>query len=91
MLCMKCPAVTASSHTLEKQVCCEDPKNGIAVHTQKFQHSIDWEGVKVQATATGHWNRRTMEAIHIRKKGNSMNLDRGLHLSPVCNPLIDPT
>ena len=58
-------------------------KNGIAVHAQKSQHSIDWEGAKVQATATGYWNRRSMEAIHIRKKGKSMNLDCGLHLSPV--------
>ena len=68
-----------------------DPKNGIAVHAQKSQHSIDWEGAKVQATATACWNRRSMEAIHIRKKGKSMNLDCGLHLSPVWNPLIDPT
>ena len=68
-----------------------DPKNGIAVHAQKSQHSLDWEGAKVQATATGYWNRRTMEAIHIRKKGKALNLDCGLHLSPVWNPLIDPT
>ena len=60
-----------------------DPKNGIAVHAQKSQHSIDWEGAKVQTTATGYWNRRTLEAIHIRKKGRSINLDCGLHLTPV--------
>ncbi len=45
----------------------------------------------VRATATGYWNRRTMEAIYIKKKRQSMNLDCGLHLSPVWNPLIDPT
>ena len=67
-----------------------DSKNGIAMHAQKSLHSIDWEGAKVQATATGYWNRRTMEAIHIRKKGKSMNLDC-VHLSPVWNPHTDPT
>ena len=99
---MKCPALTASSHTWKKQEGPwrrewrntsnpRDPKNGIAVHVQKSQHAIDWEGAKVQATATGYWNRRTMEAIHIRKKGKSMNLDCGLNLLPMWNPLIDPT
>ena len=43
-----------------------DPKNGIAVHVQKTQHLIDWGAGRVQATAIGYWNRRTMEAIHIR-------------------------
>ena len=28
-----------------------DPKNGIAVHVQKTQHSIDWGAARVQATA----------------------------------------
>ena len=37
------------------------------------------EGAKVQATATAYWNRRSMEAIHIRKKGKSMSRDCGLH------------
>ena len=80
---MKCPAVTASSHTLEKR---GGPwrrewrntsmpwRQGIPVYAQKSQHSIDWEGAKVQATATGYG-----------KKGKSMNLDCGLHLSPVWN------
>ena len=67
-----------------------DPKNGIAVHVQKTQHSIDWGAARVQATAIRYWNRRTMEAIHIRR-GQSMNFDCGLHLSPVWNPLLDAT
>ncbi len=66
-------------------------KNRIAVHVQRSQHAIDWEAAKVQATATGYWNRRTMEAIYIKKKTQSMNLDCALHLSPVWNPLLDPT
>ena len=67
------------------------PKNGIAVHVQKSQHTIDWGAARVQATAIGYWNRRTMEAIQIRRRKQSMNLDCGLHLSPVWNPLVDPT
>ena len=34
---------------------------------------------------------RTLEAIQIRRTARPMNLDRGLHLSPVWNPLIDQT
>ena len=67
-----------------------DPKNGIAVHVQKTQHSIDWGAARVQAIAIGYWNRRTMEAIHIRRR-QSINLDCGLPLSPIWNPLLDAT
>ena len=67
-----------------------DPRNGIAVHVQKTQHSIDWGTARVQATAIGYWNRRTMETIHIRKR-QSINLDCGLYLLPVWNPLLDAT
>ena len=45
-----------------------DPKTGIAVHVQKMQHSIHWGAARVQATAIGYWNRKTMEAIHIRRR-----------------------
>ena len=68
-----------------------DPKNGIAVHVQRSQHTIDWEAARVQATTTGYRDIRTKEAIYIKRKRQSMNLDWGLHLSPVWNPLIDPT
>ena len=67
-----------------------DPKNGIAVHVQRTQHSIDWGAARVLTTAIRYWNRRTMEAIHIRRR-QSMNLDCGLHLSPVWNSLLDAT
>ena len=62
-----------------------EPKNGVAVDVQRSQHAIDWGAARVQATATGYWN------IYVKKKRQSMNLDCGLHLSPVWNPLIDPT
>ena len=68
-----------------------DEKNGIAVHANKFNHSIDWESAGVLSTAQGYWNRRTLEAIHIRRTARPMNLDCGLHLSPVWNLLIDQT
>ena len=66
-----------------------DEKNGIAVHANKFNHSIDWESAGILSTAQGYWNRRTLEAIQIRRTARPMNLDCGLHLSPVWNPLID--
>ena len=68
-----------------------DEKNGIAVHANKFNHSIDWESAGVLSTAQGYWNRRTLEAIQIRRTTRPMNLDCGLHLSSLWNPLIDQT
>ena len=68
-----------------------DEKNGIAVHANKFNHSIDWESAGVRSTAQGYWNRRTLEAMQIRRTACPMNLDCGLHLSPVWNSLIDQT
>ena len=68
-----------------------DVQNGTAVHVQRHQHSINWESARVRATAKGYWDRRTLEAIQTRKEPHSMNLDCGLHLSPVWNPIIDPT
>ena len=58
-----------------------DPKNGIAVHVQKSQHTNDWGAGRIQATVIGYWNRRTMEAIQIHRRIQSMNLDCGLHFS----------
>ena len=42
-------------------------------------------------SAHGYWNRRTLEAIQIRRKDQTMNLDCGLHISPVWNPQLDAT
>ena len=68
-----------------------DEKNGIAVHANKFNQSIDWESAGVLRTVQGYWNRRTLEAIQIGRSTRPMNLDCGLYLSPVWNPLIDQT
>ena len=69
----------------------EDVQNGIAVHVQRFHHSINWESARVCASASGYWYRRTLEAIQIRKEPHTMNLDCGLQLSSVWNPVLDPT
>ena len=50
-----------------------DPKNGIAVHVQKTNQCINWEGATVQRRAEGFWLRRTVEAIQIRKATPNMN------------------
>ena len=68
-----------------------DPNNGIAVHVAKSQHSIDWPGAKVVRTVHGYWEWRTMEAIEIRRSKRSMNLDKGLLLPSLWNPVLDQT
>ena len=66
-----------------------DDKNGIAVHVQKCNHSIDWEGAIVEQVITKYWKRRTAEAILIRQQSPIMNLDCGLHFPSVWNPILD--
>ena len=38
---------------------------------------------------TNYWKKRTAEAILIRQQSPTMNLDRGLHLPSVWNPILD--
>ena len=68
-----------------------DPKNGIVVHVQKTVHSINWEGAIVQGKAVGFWQRRTLEAIRIRRTIPNMNLDGGLLLPMVWNSILNPS
>ena len=68
-----------------------DPNNGIAVHVAKSQHSIDWSGARVVRSVQGYWERRTVEAIEIKKSKSSMNLDKGLLLPSLWNPVLDQT
>lgn len=56
----QCPATTAmyfmyfgeTKRTMKKRMTAAvktgDPKNGIAMHVQKVQHSIDWQAARVQ-------------------------------------------
>ena len=67
-----------------------DPKNGIAVHVQKTNHCVNWEGATVQRRAEGFWPRRSVEAIQIRKATSNMNLDSSLLLPMVWNPILNP-
>ena len=60
-----------------------NPKNGIAVHAHKTQHGIDWNGMD-------YWKRRIIEAIQIKTSSETMNLDSGLQLSSVWNPILNP-
>ena len=55
------------------------------------QHRIYWESSRVQMTAHTCWNRRAIEAIHIRSDHRTMDLDYSFHISYVWNPLLDAT
>ena len=68
-----------------------DPKNGIAVHARESNHTIDWDGARAKRSVmTGYWQRRTIEAIHIKLNEKTMNLDSGLQLPTVWNPVLNP-
>ena len=81
--------VRMSEH--KRAVKTSDPNNGIAVHVAKSQHSIDWSGARVVRSVQGYWESRTMEAIEIKKSKSSMNLDKGLLLPSLWNPVLDQT
>ena len=66
-----------------------DVNNGIAVHVDKNEHSIDWGNAIVVRSVRGYWERRATEAISIRSCKNSMNFDNGLHLPATWNPILD--
>ena len=56
-----------------------DHNNGIMVHVVESQHSIDWSGARVVKSMEEYWERRTVEAIEIRRSKSSMNLDRACY------------
>ena len=67
-----------------------DPKNGIAVHAHETKHAINWDEAKVRRCVNGFWQRKTTEAIHIQRNKKTMNLDRGLCLPSMWNPILNP-
>ena len=66
-----------------------DDKNGIAVHVQRFNHRIDWDNARVQEVVPDYWKGMATEAIQIYSTTQSMNLDCGLNLSNIWNPLLN--
>jgi len=67
-----------------------DLKNGIAVHAHESHHVIDWDYATVKRTVSGYWQRRMTEAIHIRMSRGTKNLDSGLQLPTIWNPILNP-
>ena len=68
-----------------------DPKNSIAVHAYESNHTIDWDGARVRRSGmTIYWRRTTTEAILIKQREETMNLDGGLQLPTWWNPVLNP-
>ena len=68
-----------------------DPKNGIAVHAHESNHMIDWDGARVKRSGMNNYRRRrTTEAILIKQNERTMNLDGGLQLPTLWNPVLNP-
>ena len=68
-----------------------DDKNGIAVHHFKHNHRIAWDEATVSPLETSYWRRRVQEAINIRTKKETMNLDCGAdtqqHMAPIAGTM----
>ena len=65
----------------------EDMKNANVVHSVKESHSIDWENARIIDREQNWKQRRIKESLYIRSTDN-YNLDSGLALSHVWDPLI---
>ena len=67
-----------------------NPKNGVAVHAHETKHEINWNGEEVKKMEANYWKRRTFEAIQIKANSETMNVDSGLQLPTVWNPILKP-
>ena len=94
-----CVYIGETGRTLEKKlsehrwaVKRNDLKNGIAVHTWKTQHKVDWEAATVKQVETNYTQWKITEAIHIKKQKVTSNLDYGRSLnykfSTAASPLL---
>ena len=52
-------------------------------------NAIDWDDAQVRSVS-GHWQRRVTEAIQIKRSRETVNLDGGLQLPTMWNPILDP-
>ena len=56
-----------------------------------MNRAIDWDGARVKRSSmTGYWQRRTIEAMDIKLSEKTMNLDGGLQLPTIWNPVLNP-
>ena len=53
-------------------------------------YTIDWKGATVEKRVSGYWQRRTDEAIEIRRirTNPNMNLEGGLLLPMIWTPIL---
>ena len=72
----------------ERAVRVSDTTNGIAVHSNNFEHQIDWKSAKVIHHEPHYYKRKVVESLNITGiKDKSMNLDVGLRLNPTWQTL----
>ena len=81
---------TLKGHTVEHKQAVKKfaEKNGVAVHANTHDQHINWEEAKVVTVEQSFWRRRVQEAIRILIQDSSMNLDCGLSLSRLWNPVL---
>ena len=72
----------------ERAVRVSDTTNGIAVHSNNFEHQIDRKSAKVIHHEPHYYKRKVVESSNITEiKDKSMNLDVGLRLNPTWQTL----
>ena len=72
----------------ERAVRVSDTTNGIAVHSNNFEHQIDRKSAKVIHHEPHYYKCKVVESLNITGiKDKSMNLDVGLRLNPTWQTL----
>ena len=67
------------------------PKERHRSHAHESNCAIDWDGARVKRSSmTGYWQSRTIEAMDIKLSEKTMNLDGGLQLPTIWNPVLNP-
>ena len=80
----------AEDQTWRTQTSSEEGQNRIAVHAHETQHEINLDGTEVKKMEANYCKRRTFEAVEIKASSETMNLDSGLQLPSIWNPILNP-
>ena len=65
----------------------DNQNNGIAAHTNKTLHDIQWDSVEVLEQESNWYKRKFKEALHIKNENSPMNLDQGFQVDPIWSTL----
>ena len=86
--CSSCPAVYTGETGRTLKVMMGDVNNGLAVHSLKTGHPIEWSQARVLEKEENWYRKRIKEALKIQQCRARMNLDQGFVLRSGWKPFF---